>query len=67
MVQANNRKLENIEKFLENLGCKIESFFASDPGTLTKTKKRKADVVRVDKRESPMDFVVCVQDDCLDH
>lgn len=46
MVQANNKKLENIEKFLENLGCKIESFLASDLGTLTKTNKRKAYVVR---------------------
>ena len=46
MVQANNKKLENIEKFLENLGCKIESFLASDLGMLTQKKKRNADVVR---------------------
>jgi len=52
MVQANNRKLENIEKFLENLGCKIEDFLAGDSSSLTKTKKRKADVVR---GSSPLD------------
>lgn len=57
MVQANNKKLENIEKFLENLGCKIESFLASDLGMLTKTKKRKADVVRA---ISPKDRFKCV-------
>ena len=45
MVQANTKKLESIEKFLENLDCKIEILLASDL-VLTKTKKRKADVVR---------------------
>ena len=59
MVQANNKKLENIEKFLENLVCKIESFLASDLGTLTKTKKRKADVVR---KISPIYSDVCVSE-----
>ena len=46
MVQANNKKLEDIEKFLEMLGCKVESFLTSDPGKLSKTKKRRADLVR---------------------
>ena len=45
MVQANSKKLESIEKFLENLDYKIEILLASDL-VLTKTKKRKADVVR---------------------
>jgi len=53
MVQANNKKLENIEKFLDNLGCKIESFLASDLGTLTKTKKRKADVMSLSHPITP--------------
>ena len=46
MVQANNKKLENIEKFLETLGCQIESFLTSDLGKLTKANKRTADLVR---------------------
>ena len=52
MVQANNRKLENIEMFLENLGCKIESFLGSDSGAVTKPKRRKVDEVR---ETSPLD------------
>ena len=48
MVQANNKKLENMEKFLESLGCKIESFLTgSEPGSeVTKAKHKKADLVR---------------------
>ena len=58
MVQANNRKLENIEMFLENLGSKIESFLTgSDSGAVTKAKRRKVDVVR---ETSPLDSDVCV-------
>ena len=57
MVQANNKKLESIEKFLENLGCKLDSFLASDLDTLTKPKKRKADVVR---EISPKDRFRCM-------
>ena len=48
VVQANSKKLENIEKFLETLGSKIEHFLmASEPGSeLIKAKKKKADLVR---------------------
>ncbi|XP_078345650.1 uncharacterized protein LOC144631134 [Oculina patagonica] len=53
MVQANNKKLENIEKFLETLGCKIESFLTSDSGKLAKTKKRKADLMTLSHPVAP--------------
>ena len=47
MVQANGRKLEKIEKFLETLECKIDSFLmASDPGSEIFTpNKKKTDLV----------------------
>ena len=48
MVQENNKKLENIEKFLETLGSKIEGFLMASEaqeGELTKEKKRNADLV----------------------
>ena len=49
MVQANNRKLENIEKFLESLGCKIESFLTtSEPGSELIKNKKKADLVSIE-------------------
>ena len=42
MVQANGRKLEKIEKFLETLECKIDSLLmASDPGSEIFTPNRK--------------------------
>lgn len=49
MVQANSRKLEKIEKFLETLECKIDSFLmASDPGSEIFTPNRKkTDLVRI--------------------
>lgn len=49
MVQANGRKLEKIEKFLETLECKIDSFLmASDPGSEILTpNKKKTDLVSI--------------------
>ena len=49
MVQANSKKLENIEKFLERLGGKIEVYLtASEPGSeLNKAKKHKENLVCV--------------------
>ena len=49
MVQANSRKLEKIEKFLEMLECKIDSFLmASDPGSeIFAPNKKKTDLVSI--------------------
>ena len=49
MVQANSRKLEKIEKFLETLECKIDSFLmGSDPGSEIFTpNKKKTDLVSI--------------------
>lgn len=49
MVKANSKKLENIEKFLEMLECKIDSFLmASDPGSEIFTpNKKKTDLVSI--------------------
>ena len=43
MVQANSKKLENIEKFLETLECKIESFLSGE-STSDISKKKKINV-----------------------
>ena len=39
MVQANSKRLENIEKFLEALDCKIESFLSGESTRETPRKK----------------------------
>ena len=47
MVQANNKKLEKIEKFLENLGSKIEGFLMAGESAneLNMAKKKEANLV----------------------
>ena len=48
MVQANNKKLENIEMFLETLGSKIEGFLTASEvqeNELTNGKKRNTGLV----------------------
>ncbi|XP_068688825.1 uncharacterized protein [Montipora foliosa] len=47
MVQANNKKLEKIEKFLENLGSKIEGFLMAGESAneLNMAKKKEANLI----------------------
>ena len=47
MVQANSKKLENIEKFLETLECKIESFLSGESTSdISKKKINVQDLLR---------------------